>query len=232
VATTKRTTRSASVNGAKTSRTIAKSATKSQSMPEAKNSQNGQMSTEKLAQRILAGVKKYYGVNLATRQSRIKRKVGYATREKLGKDIQAQLEKFNRNGNGNGKGSSFDWREWNTKVFPKLIGDPENLDYTPEVIAGAMLLIYDSLPESTNEAISALVEYNLESLKARNGQEKQKASELDELDDLDDLDDDDAIDELMEESEEDEFEIEDELDDEDDFLEDDDDDDEEDDIQY
>lgn len=50
-------------------------------------------------------------------------------REKLGKDIQSKVDKF-------------DWREWNTKIFPKLFGAPDQLKYSIEVIAEAATLIY------------------------------------------------------------------------------------------
>lgn len=50
-------------------------------------------------------------MTIQRRNSRISTKVGHAIREKLGLDIQAQLNK--RNGNGNGNGKKFDWQEWN-----------------------------------------------------------------------------------------------------------------------
>jgi hypothetical protein len=171
-----------------------------QSINGKKSSSENATTAEQLAKRIIAGTKKIYGVDLSMREQRMKRKVAYATREKLGKDIQAQLEKLARNGNG--KGASFDWREWNTKVFTKIVGDPENLQYSAEVVAAAMAIIYDSVPAKTEEAVENLIQYNMKSLEARNGQERQKASELDELDDLDDLEDDDDIDELMDDEDE------------------------------
>jgi len=70
-------------------------------------------------------------VTIQRRDSRISTKVGHAIREKLGLDIQAQLNK--RNGNGNGK--KFDWQEWNNTVFPKLVGRPDELKYDVEVVA-------------------------------------------------------------------------------------------------
>jgi hypothetical protein len=197
--TSTRTIRSARVNKTASSKNNGKV---QQSINGKKSSSENAITAEQLAKRIIAGTKKIYGVDLSMREQRMKRKVAYATREKLGKDIQAQLEKLARNGNGKGKGASFDWREWNTQVFTKLVGDPENLQYSAEVVANAMAIIYDSVPAKTEEAVESLIQYNMKSLEARNGQERQKASELDDLDDLDDLEDDDDIDELIDDEDE------------------------------
>ncbi|MEG5030703.1 hypothetical protein QUB36_26720 [Microcoleus sp. AT8-B1] len=74
------------------------------------------LSSEQLAVELVKQIRntihKKYGVTIQRRDSRISTKVGHAIREKLGLDIQAQLNK--RNGNGNGK--KFDWQEWNNTV--------------------------------------------------------------------------------------------------------------------
>ena len=100
------------------------------------------------------------GVTIQRRDSRISTKVGHAIREKLGLDIQAQLNK--RNGNGNGK--KFDWQEWNNTVFPKLVGRPDELKYDVEVVALAMSQIYDTIADNPQAAIADLMEFNAQSL--------------------------------------------------------------------
>ncbi|MBP0019412.1 MAG: primosomal protein [Cyanobacteria bacterium SBLK] len=142
----------------------------------------------------MSAVERKYKVRLAKRDDRIATKVGHAAREKLGKDIQAQLSKK--------PGShSFDWNEWNTKVFPKILGKPDALKYPVEVIADALVLLYDSISEGTEEAISDLIEFNAASLKRRNELAKAQEEEDDDLDDLDD--DEDEIDDLLDEEDED-----------------------------
>jgi hypothetical protein len=67
---------------------------------------------------------KEYGIKLQLRDSRISTKVGHATREKLGLDIAAQVKK-------KGGNKKFDWQKWNTKLFPKLFGQPDAMGSIP-----------------------------------------------------------------------------------------------------
>ena len=171
------------------------------------------VTAEAIAQRICTAVKRKYNVDLVKRNQRLATKVGHACREKLGKDIQAQVSKQQRNGNG--KGKSFDWKEWNTTIFPKILGDPDDLQYPVEMVAEAMAMIYDTISQDTSSAIDDLVEFNVKSLQRRNELNKQNDDELDDLDDEleeedadeiledieDELDEDDLDDELEEEGE-------------------------------
>ncbi|MBE9188021.1 primosomal protein [Microcoleus sp. LEGE 07076] len=159
---------------------------------------------------------KKYGVTIQRRDSRISTKVGHAIREKLGLDIQAQLNK--RNGNGNGK--KFDWQEWNNTVFPKLVGRPDELKYDVEVVALAMSQLYDTIADNPQAAIADLMEFNAQSLKRRNELAKSSEEDTEELDEDDDDDDedDDILDEIDEDDDDDD---EDEESDEDDDEEDD-----------
>jgi hypothetical protein len=167
-----------------------------------------------LAERIVNSVKKLYKVELADRDSRLVRKTAYALREKLGKDIQSQMEKNKRNGISK---QSFDWKQWNSEIFPKLVGDPENMTYSAETLAAAASLIYDTIPTETEAAIQSLVEFNLQSLQARNNLNNKNEIDLDSLEDNKD------IDSFFDEDDDDDFEISDkddddfDLDDDDDF---------------
>lgn len=140
---------------------------------------------------------KEYGVKLQLRDSRVSTKIGHAAREKLGLDIAAQVKK--KAGN-----KKFDWQKWNTKLFPKLFGQPDALKYAPEVVAIFMSMLYDTISTDPDQAIADLVEFNRASLERRNSFQEQE-EELDDLDDeLDeDLDEDDIEDELDEELDED-----------------------------
>lgn len=187
----------------------------------AKSKPQPNLSPEQLAVELVKQIRntihKKYGVTIQRRDSRISTKVGHAIREKLGLDIQAQLNK--RNGNGNGK--KFDWQEWNNTVFPKLVGRPDELKYDVEVVALAMSQLYDTIADNPQAAIADLMEFNAQSLKRRNELAKsseEDTEELDEDDDDDDEDDDilDEIDEDDEDSEGDEDDDEDD-DEEDDF---------------
>ncbi|MEG3864705.1 hypothetical protein QUA43_17320 [Microcoleus sp. N9_B4] len=191
----------------------------------AKSKPQPNLSPEQLAGELVKQIRntihKKYGVTIQRRDSRISTKVGHAIREKLGLDIQAQLNK--RNGNGNGK--KFDWQEWNNTVFPKLVGRPEELKYGVEVVALAMSQLYDTIADNPQAAIADLMEFNAQSLKRRNELAKSSEEDTEELDEDDELDDeDDEIDDILDEIDEDD---EDEESDED---EDEDDDDEEDDF--
>ncbi len=164
---------------------------------------------EELVKVIRNAIHKKYGVTIQRRDSRVSTKVGHAVREKLGLDVQAQINK--RNGNGNGK--RFDWQEWNNTVFPKLFGRPDALKYDVEVVALFMGKLYDSISEMTEEAIANLVEFNVQSLKRRNEIAKDSEADEDELDlELDSDDDDDDIDDVLDELDDEDEEEEDEED--------------------
>lgn len=132
---------------------------------------------------------KEYGVKLQLRDARVSTKVGHATREKLGLDIAAQVKK-------KGGNHKFDWQRWNTKVFPRLFGQPDALKYPPEVVAIVMSLLYDTIRTVPEQAVADLVEFNRASLERRNS---FQAEQDDDLDDLDDELDDDLSDELDDE---------------------------------
>src|SRR6476661_8835758 len=184
----------------------------------AKSKPQPNLSSEQLAVELVKQIRntihKKYGVTIQRRDSRISTKVGHAIREKLGLDIQAQLNK--RNGNGNDK--KFDWQEWNNTVFPKLVGRPDELKYDVEVVALAMSQLYDTIADNPQAAIADLMEFNAQSLKRRNELAKSSEEDTEELDEDDEIDDIlDEIDEDDEDSEGDEDEDEDDDDEEDDF---------------
>lgn len=163
------------------------------------------VTSEALAERIRTAIERKYKVKLAEREERIAIKVGYAVQEKLGLDIQSQVNK-------NGNKTKFDWRVWNEQIFPKILGEPNNLKYPIETIAEAMTILYDSI--STENPINDLVEFNLQSLQRRNGNGNSKQEDEDdfELDDLDEeiedvLDDTSDSEEDEEEDEDEEFEL-------------------------
>ncbi|MEZ2224657.1 hypothetical protein [Microcoleus sp.] len=172
----------------------------------AKSKPQPNLSPEQLAVELVKQIRntihKKYGVTIQRRDSRISTKVGHAIREKLGLDIQAQLNK--RNGNGNGK--KFDWQEWNNTVFPKLVGRPDELKYDVEVVALAMSQLYDTIADNPQAAIADLMEFNAQSLKRRNELAKSSEEDTEELDDDDDDDDedDDILDEIDEDDEDEE----------------------------
>ncbi|NJO73989.1 MAG: primosomal protein [Leptolyngbyaceae cyanobacterium RM1_406_9] len=148
---------------------------------------------------------KEYGVKLQLRDARVSTKIGHATREKLGLDIAAQVKK-------KGGNKKFDWQRWNTKVFPRLFGQPDALKYSPEVVAVVMSLLYDTIRTDPEQAVADLVEFNRASLERRNSFQAEQDDELDDLDDeLDDELDDDLSDEQDDESSD---ELDDELDEE------------------
>jgi hypothetical protein len=133
---------------------------------------------------------KEYGVKLQLRDARVSTKIGHATREKLGLDIAAQVKK-------KGGNKKFDWQRWNTKVFPRLFGQPDALKYPPEVVAILMSLLYDTIRTDPEQAVANLVEFNRASLERCNSFQAEQDDELDDLDDdLSDELDDEACDEL------------------------------------
>lgn len=137
---------------------------------------------------------KEYGVKLQLRDARVSTKVGHATREKLGLDIAAQVKK-------KGGNKKFDWQRWNTKVFPRLFGQPDALKYPPDVVAIVMALLYDTISADPTQAVADLVEFNRASLERRNSFQTEQDDDLDDLDDLDEELDDDLSDELEDETE-------------------------------
>ena len=185
----------------------------------AKSKPQPNLSPEQLAVELVKQIRntihKKYGVTIQRRDSRISTKVGHAIREKLGLDIQAQLNK--RNGNGNGK--KFDWQEWNNTVFPKLVGRPDELKYDVEVVALAMSQLYDTIADNPQAAIADLMEFNAQSLKRRNELAKSSEEDTEELDEDDDDDDedDDILDEIDEDDDDDDEDDDDDDDEEDDF---------------
>lgn len=193
--------------------TATASKTKAKSTSSNSNGKKQQLDADGLARKIVNGVNKLYKVELADRHSRLLRKVAYALREKLGKDIQAQMEKNKRNGVSN---QSFDWKKWNNEVFPKLVGDPEEMTYSAEILAEVAVSIYDTVPSEISEAIAHLIEYNLQSLQARNKLNNKNENEVD----LDSLDEDEDIDNFFDDEDDLEIEdIDDDLEDEDDDFE-------------
>jgi hypothetical protein len=137
---------------------------------------------------------KEYGVKLQLRDARVSTKIGHATREKLGLDIAAQMKK-------KGGNKKFDWQRWNTKVFPRLFGQPDALKYPPEVVAVVLSLLYDTIRTDPEQAVADLVEFNRASLERRNSFQSEQDDDLDDLDDeLDDDLDDDLSEELDDES--------------------------------
>ena len=128
------------------------------------------------------------GVVLDNRQQRISKKVGYAARERLGKNLLGLAK------------DDFSWETWN-KIFEKIFGDPTNLKYPPETIAQVMASIYHDIPTEAEEAVQALIEYNNRSLEERNKREERKSEE--DLSDIEELleDEDEDIEEEFDDDE-------------------------------
>ena len=140
---------------------------------------------EKLAHTLIAAAEKKFGVTLDTREQRISKKVGYATRERLGKNLLGLAK------------DDFSWDTWN-KIFAKIFGEPTALKYPPEIVAGAMAIIYHDVPTEPEAAVQALIDYNDRSLEERNRREREER-ENDDLNDIEELlDDDDESDDESE----------------------------------
>ena len=166
----RRTTRATSKNGASTN---GKSKTTKTS---------AKVTPEKLASTLIAAAQKKFGVKLDTREQRIAKKVGYATRERLGKNLLGLAK------------DDFSWDTWN-KIFAKIFGSPTDLKYLPEIVAGAMAIIYHDIPTEPQAAVQALIDYNDRSLEERNRREREER-ENDDLNDIEELlDEDDELDE-------------------------------------
>ena len=135
---------------------------------------------EKLAHTLIAAAEKKFGVTLDTREQRISKKVGYATRERLGKNLLGLAK------------DDFSWDTWN-KIFAKIFGEPTDLKYSPEIVAQAMAIIYHDVPTKPEAAVQALIDYNDRSLEERNKREREER-ENDDLNDIEELLDDDELD--------------------------------------
>ena len=150
----------------------------------AKNNTKTRTSTkvtpEKLAHTLIAAAEKKFGVKLDTREQRISKKVGYATRERLGKNLLGLAK------------DDFSWDTWN-KIFAKIFGEPTDLKYSPEIVAQAMAIIYHDVSTDPEAAVQALIDYNDRSLEERNKWERAER-ENDDLNDIEELLDDDELD--------------------------------------
>ena len=135
---------------------------------------------EKLAHTLIAAAEKKFGVTLDTREQRISKKVGYATRERLGKNLLGLAK------------DDFSWDTWN-KIFAKIFGEPTDLKYSPEIVAQAIAIIYHDIPTEPEAAVQALIDYNDRSLEERNKRERAER-ENDDLNDIEELLDDDELD--------------------------------------
>ncbi len=129
---------------------------------------------------MIAAAEKKFGVTLDTREQRISKKVGYATRERLGKNLLGLAK------------DDFSWDTWN-KIFAKIFGEPTDLKYSPEIVAQAMAIIYHDIPTEPEAAVQALIDYNDRSLEERNKRERAER-ENDDLNDIEELLDDDELD--------------------------------------
>ena len=145
-----------------------------------RNTKTRTSTPEKLAHTLIAAAEKKFGVTLDTREQRISKKVGYATRERLGKNLLGLAK------------DDFSWDTWN-KIFAKIFGEPTDLKYSPEIVAQAMAIIYHDVPTEPEAAVQALIDYNDRSLEERNKRERAER-ENDDLNDIEELLDDDELD--------------------------------------
>ncbi|MEM7761719.1 MAG: hypothetical protein AAF298_26910, partial [Cyanobacteria bacterium P01_A01_bin.40] len=181
----------------RTARSTSKNGASSNGKSKAKTTRTSTSVTpQKLADTLIAAAQKKFGVKLDTREERIGKKVGYATRERLGKNLLGLAK------------DDFSWDTWN-KIFAKIFGEPTNLKYSPEIVAQAMAIIYHDVPTEPEAAVQALIEYNDRSLEERNRREREER-ENDDLNDIEELLDDDE-----DESDEEDLDFVDEADDED-----------------
>jgi hypothetical protein len=125
-------------------------------------------------------IAKYFTVALRDRDQRQSTKVGYAAREILGNDLSAMLKKQQR---------TLDWTRFN-QFFAHVFGEPEDLKYSPSVIAALMAQFFDRFSLDPDVAIEQLVEVNRESLDRRNRQQQRQDEFDDEFgDEFDEADD-------------------------------------------
>lgn len=129
----------------------------------------------------------------------------YGFREVMGNATSAAVKKNN---------GTFDWQAWNTKVFPKLFGEPDSLKFDLAVMAQIAAHFDAAIPEDPDEGIRALIDVNRRSLERRNGRKAADPDVPDVLDSLDDLDLDDELeedaDDDLEETDEDDLDLDDE----------------------
>lgn len=187
VTTTKSRTSNGTRNGASTKAAKLNGTASIPQSPAATVNESPETKAATLLKELRNLVFKEYGVKLQLRDARVSTKIGHATREKLGLDIAAQVKK-------KGGNKKFDWQRWNTKVFPRLFGQPDALKYPPQVVAVLMSLLYDTIRTDPEQAVADLVEFNRASLERRN------SFQAEQDDDLDDDFDDDLSDELNDES--------------------------------
>lgn len=166
----------------RTARAASKNGTSNNDKTKAKVTRTpAKITPEKLANTLIAAAEKKFGVKLDTREQRISKKIGYATRERLGKNLLGLAK------------DDFSWDTWN-KIFAKIFGEPTDLKYPPEIVAGAMAIIYHDVPTEPEAAVQALIDYNDRSLEERNKREKEER-ENDDLNDIEELlDEDDELD--------------------------------------
>jgi hypothetical protein len=142
-----------------------------------------------LTAQLPQAIAKYFTVALRDRDQRQSTKVGYAAREILGNDLSAMLKKH---------GKTLDWTRFN-KFFAYVFGEPEDLKYSPRVIAALMAQFFDRFSLDPDVAIEQLVEVNRESLDRRNRQQQRQDEFEDEFGDEFDEAEDAFSDELDEE---------------------------------
>jgi hypothetical protein len=126
-----------------------------------------------LTAQLPQAIAKFFTVPLRDREQRQSTKVGYAAREILGNDLSAMLKK---------NGKTLDWNRFN-KFFAHVFGEPEDLKYSPRVIAALMAQLFDRFSLDVDIAIEQLVEFNRESLDRRNRQQQDQDEFDDEFDD-------------------------------------------------
>jgi hypothetical protein len=152
-----------------------------------------------LTAQLPQAIAKYFTVALRDRDQRQSTKVGYAAREILGNDLSAMLKK---------QGKTLDWTRFN-KFFAHVFGEPEDLKYSPRVIAALMAQFFDRFSLDPDVAIEQLVEVNRESLDRRNRQQ-QRQDEFeddfgDEFDEAEDAFSDELDEEIGDSLDDDEF---------------------------
>jgi hypothetical protein len=152
-----------------------------------------------LTAQLPQAIARYFKVALRDRDQRQSTKVGYAAREILGNDLSAMLKKHKE---------TLDWTRFN-QFFAHVFGEPEDLKYSPRVMAALMAQFFDRFSLDADVAIEQLVEVNRESLERRNRQQ-QRQDEFedefgDEFDEAEDAFSDELDDEASDSLDDDEF---------------------------
>ena len=132
---------------------------------------------EKLALAVSVAVDKKFSVTLDTKEQRIVKKVAYAAREILRKNI---LELA---------GNNFSQKMWD-KIFDTIFGEPNNLKYSPEMMAQMMAIIYPDIPTKPQAAVQFLIDY-CDSLTEHNKKPRKQDDDLSDIESL--LEDEDLI---------------------------------------